>query len=234
MRVLRICVSLLFMSIASTSFANESKIEYDYGYDGQQFLSWRSLILPTATLDNPFQGMPYQQLDALRTYTTLTERLTTQRTEFSDEALKSFETARDQAAAQLKDEGLDAEELYQTRNAIMAQREHQMSNPNPQVVGKKWKMAGFMAPVEFDGLHVTKFFMVPIAGACIHTPAPPPNQIVMVEYEKGIELKDLYSGFWVEGVLESEAVTEVASYYDGESDVDAIYTMKAKEFHFFE
>ncbi|MDV5169645.1 DUF3299 domain-containing protein [Photobacterium rosenbergii] len=234
MRFLRLGISLILMSLLPISFVSASEVEYDYSFNGEKFLSWRSLVLPTVTLDNPFEGMPYQQLDLLRTYTTLTERLANQSSEFSEEAIQSFKTALKEADTQLAEEGLNAKELYQTRNKIMAQREHQLNTPNPLVVDKKWKVAGFMAPIEFDGTKVIKFFMVPIAGACIHTPAPPPNQIILVEYEKGVEIKGLEYGFWVEGVLESDAVTDVASYYDGESVVDAIYTMKAEKIRFFE
>ena len=43
------------------------------------------------------------------------------------------------------------------------------------------KMAGFMVPFEDDQTHeITEFLLVSVAGACVHVPPPPPNQIVLV------------------------------------------------------
>jgi uncharacterized protein len=43
---------------------------------------------------------------------------------------------------------------------------------------------GFMVPLEDDLNQVTEFLLVPYAGACIHVPPPPPNQIVYVKMLK--------------------------------------------------
>ncbi len=40
---------------------------------------------------------------------------------------------------------------------------------------------GFMVPLEDDADQVTEFLLVPFAGACIHVPPPPPNQMVYVK-----------------------------------------------------
>ncbi|GAM70100.1 lipoprotein [Vibrio sp. JCM 19236] len=55
---------------------------------------------------------------------------------------------------------------------------------------------------------MTKFFLVPTAGACIHTPPPPPNQIVLVDYPEGIELVSLATPVWVEGELFNQALNK--------------------------
>ena len=65
----------------------------------------------------------------------------------------------------------------------------------------------------------TLFFLVPYPGACIHVPPPPPNQIVLVRYAKGISLDDIYAPLWVEGPLKIEAVSNDLA--------DAAYTMTA-------
>src|SRR6187399_1445007 len=49
-----------------------------------------------------------------------------------------------------------------------------------KVDGKKVKVPGFMVPLEDEEEMVTEFLLVPYVGACIHTPPPPPNQIVLV------------------------------------------------------
>jgi uncharacterized protein len=47
--------------------------------------------------------------------------------------------------------------------------------------GKTVNIPGFMVPLEDDLDHVTEFLLVPYAGACIHVPPPPPNQMVYVK-----------------------------------------------------
>jgi hypothetical protein len=57
-------------------------------------------------------------------------------------------------------------------------------------------------PLEFDAqLNVTRFFLVPFFGACIHVPPPPPNQIVYGIFEQGLKLEALYEPVWLTGRL---------------------------------
>ncbi len=46
--------------------------------------------------------------------------------------------------------------------------------------GTKARMSGYMLPLETSGSGVTEFILVPYAGACVHVPPPPPNQLVFV------------------------------------------------------
>ena len=53
---------------------------------------------------------------------------------------------------------------------------------------------GYPVPLETDAKgRGTLFFLVPYPGACIHVPPPPPNQIVLVRYPKGVALDDIYT-----------------------------------------
>ncbi|MCH1601167.1 MAG: DUF3299 domain-containing protein, partial [Pseudomonadales bacterium] len=47
---------------------------------------------------------------------------------------------------------------------------------------------------------------VPFFGACIHVPPPPPNQIIYVKYEQGVELDSLYDAYYVLGELNGQVV----------------------------
>jgi hypothetical protein len=74
--------------------------------------------------------------------------------------------------------------------------------------GKAVKLPGFIVPLEFgENQVVTRFFLVPYFGACIHVPPPPPNQIIDSIYPNGLALKNLYDPFWISGVLSTE-ITE--------------------------
>ncbi|TVP43703.1 MAG: DUF3299 domain-containing protein [Gemmatimonadales bacterium] len=73
--------------------------------------------------------------------------------------------------------------------------------------GKPVRIPGFMVPFE-DGMSgVNEFLLVPYFGACIHTPPPPPNQIVYVRMEgsKRVEV-NIWDAVYVEGVLDIESI----------------------------
>lgn len=74
--------------------------------------------------------------------------------------------------------------------------------------GKNVRIPGFVVPLEFDDdLTITQFFLVPYFGACIHLPAPAPNQTVLVNYPQGMEMAALYTPFWISGEMQTE-ITE--------------------------
>lgn len=86
--------------------------------------------------------------------------------------------------------------------------------------GRRIRLGGYPVPLEYDAQgRSTLFFLVPYPGACIHVPPPPPNQIVLVRYAKGISLDDIYAPLWVEGPLKIEAVSNDLA--------DAAYTLNA-------
>ena len=76
-----------------------------------------------------------------------------------------------------------------------------------EVDGKIVKIPGFMVPLEDESENITEFLLVPYQGACVHTPPPPPNQIVEVKMEGGKKAKfDFWNPVWVRGKLEIQTV----------------------------
>ncbi|MDJ0654107.1 MAG: DUF3299 domain-containing protein [Xanthomonadales bacterium] len=76
--------------------------------------------------------------------------------------------------------------------------------------GKTIRLPGFLVPVASDEVGLlSEFFLVPYFGACIHVPPPPPNQIVYVKLDKPFDLKNLWTPFWVEGEMSTQAFTSV-------------------------
>lgn len=74
--------------------------------------------------------------------------------------------------------------------------------------GKKIRIGGYPVPLDSNAKGAsTLFFLVPYPGACIHVPPPPPNQLILVRYPKGIALEDIYAPIWVSGALKVEAVS---------------------------
>ncbi|MEO0974207.1 MAG: DUF3299 domain-containing protein [Pseudomonadota bacterium] len=75
------------------------------------------------------------------------------------------------------------------------------------------RIPGFMVPLDFsqDRL-LSRFLLVPYFGACIHSPPPPPNQIVFVTADPAVRLDSLWKPVTVEGVLRTQnAYTDTAN-----------------------
>ena len=74
--------------------------------------------------------------------------------------------------------------------------------------GRTIRIGGYPVPLESNAKGAsTLFFLVPYPGACIHVPPPPPNQLILVRYPKGIALDDIYAPIWVSGPLKIETVS---------------------------
>lgn len=75
---------------------------------------------------------------------------------------------------------------------------------NKDLHGAYIKMPGYMLPVDMSAAGVTSFIMVPYAGACVHTPPPPANQLVFVESKKPWPGESLWDPVWVTGRMRHE------------------------------
>ncbi|MEZ5938676.1 MAG: DUF3299 domain-containing protein [Hyphomonadaceae bacterium] len=71
--------------------------------------------------------------------------------------------------------------------------------------GKLVRIPGYVVPFDFNtkARHET-FLLVPYFGACIHTPPPPPNQIINVTANPAVTIKDMWAPVWAEGVLSTK------------------------------
>ena len=90
-----------------------------------------------------------------------------------------------------------------------------LSAVKKELDGKKIRLPGFMVPLGGDENKVTEFLLVPYFGACMHTPPPPTNQIVYVNYAKGVHPDMLYDPVWIEGPInvgEVESELAVSGY----------------------
>ena len=73
--------------------------------------------------------------------------------------------------------------------------------------GKLVRIPGFVVPLDDFQEDGAEFLLVPYYGACVHTPPPPPNQIVMVAMEgrKSVKLS-LFDAVWMSGRLKIQSV----------------------------
>lgn len=76
------------------------------------------------------------------------------------------------------------------------------------LAGEYVRIPGFLVPLEHtEHGDPFRFFLVPYFGACIHSPPPPPNQIVHVTFSGGMPT-DLYAPYNVVGELEIETTRD--------------------------
>ena len=74
---------------------------------------------------------------------------------------------------------------------------------DPALAGAKVRLPGFAIPLENKAGKVSEFLLVPYFGACIHTPPPPANQIVLVVPAKPAGGFRSMDTVWVSGVLKT-------------------------------
>ncbi|MEM1379646.1 MAG: DUF3299 domain-containing protein [Pseudomonadota bacterium] len=63
------------------------------------------------------------------------------------------------------------------------------------------ELPGFIVPLDVVDGALASFLVVPYFGACIHTPPPPPNQVVYGIADPAIAIEDTFYPYWFEGVM---------------------------------
>jgi len=69
---------------------------------------------------------------------------------------------------------------------------------------------GFIVPLEDWASDVSEFLLVPYVGACVHTPAPPPNQLVHVRMRENRRVRAPgWNPVWIHGELRVDETTSI-------------------------
>ena len=89
--------------------------------------------------------------------------------------------------------------------ALMAQLREAWDNAptEPELNNTRVKLPGYLVPLEEVAAGHTEFLLVPYFGACIHTPPPPANQIVLVVPAKPAGGFRSMDTVWVSGTLKT-------------------------------
>ncbi|MCY3677067.1 MAG: DUF3299 domain-containing protein [Gemmatimonadetes bacterium] len=94
--------------------------------------------------------------------------------------------------------------------ASLDYRTGEMSEELESVAGQGVKVPGFMVPLEDWAGEVSEFLLVPYVGACVHTPPPPPNQLVYVKMENDQRVPvSFWDPVWIHGILTVEKTTNL-------------------------
>ena len=75
---------------------------------------------------------------------------------------------------------------------------------NEALNGAYIRMPGFIIPLDVSADGVRDFMLVPYVGACIHTPPPPANQLVMVNSAQAWPSEELWTAIWVTGTMRTQ------------------------------
>ena len=183
-----------------------------------QTLKWDNLAPPWDNKRNPVEQLAKEQQDDV--YTLLWGP------NYGDPNGKR--NAEEQKAYDsLKASGIDPDSLFA---AIEKLREESIKRDQVllfELDKEVIKLPGYVLPLDFDGTAVKSFLLVPYVGACIHTPPPPPNQIVYVEMAKAYESEKLFEPVWVTGRITVGMDKKSLTLVDGSDDVDVGYSLQA-------
>jgi hypothetical protein len=187
-------------------------------------LGWEDLVVKLSAAENPFASLSVEQLEALIDVAAVRDR------KARGIAVSPLEISNERAAARkLEQAGIHVDALLARRDEVADKQRALAKAVNPALDGKMVRLPGYLLPLEFSGKQVTEFLLVPWVGACIHTPPPPPNQIVHVKSDKPFEIKGMFDAVWVTGRMAASASKKSVHIVDGASEVDIGYSLRATQ-----
>jgi hypothetical protein len=187
-------------------------------------LNWEDLRPDVSNIKDPFMALSRDQLFDLGRIARL---------DMKESHTEEEQQEKRTLTANLESQGLDIEYLFDSRAAVSEQRRIAASTPKQELDGGKFRVPGFITPIQFDDNKITQFFLVPSGGACVHTPPPPPNQIILVDFPEGYKLTSMYQPVWIEGTLSVESSVQEVMYSDGAGGIESTYTMDATKIELY-
>lgn len=190
--------------------------------DTPRSLIWADLVPRTAPADNPFAKFTKAQLLALNDIAEVRDRRA------RGVNISQIEQGDEEAATRkLEREGVDVDGLMARRKELGEQKRARAYAVNSALDGQVVRMPGYLLPLEFAGKQVTEFLLVPWVGACVHTPPPPPNQIVYVKADKPFDFHGMFTPIQITGQMMATATKKALYLIDGSSDINIGYSMRA-------
>lgn len=211
------------LTLLMTAFLTLSTVHANA--EGAREVTWDDLVPAELDFDDPFEKLSEDQLYNLALVARYREQQESKAKspDFTDADYK-------EAVASLKADKIDIDGLISRREEITEKRRLRGQTANAELNGQNIRLPGYLLPLEFKEKRVTEFLLVPWVGACIHTPPPPPNQIVHVRLEKGYDLgEEIFTPVWVNGVMKTEKNNPELSFVDGKQNIDVSYVIQADD-----
>ncbi|MCB1814569.1 MAG: DUF3299 domain-containing protein, partial [Candidatus Competibacteraceae bacterium] len=139
-------------------------------------LQWADLIPRAETPEDPFAKLTSSQIKMISEVAFVRLR---QQMGLDDVTAEKQQQA-DEFTAQLEAQGVAVDDILARRAEMVAKQRAQAESVVDQLDGRDVRIPGFLLPLNYEGEKVTEFLLVPVVGACIHVPPPPPNQMVHV------------------------------------------------------
>lgn len=186
-------------------------------------INWNDLVPAEAEFDDVFTRLDEDTLYELTLVAGVRDRLEAGQ-EVDEKTLANYH----KRVEGLEDEGVDVDGLIAMREQVSEERIAKTYLANKDLDGKPVRIPGYLLPLEFEGDKVSEFLLVPYVGACIHTPPPPPNQIVHVKTDEAYTIDGgLYTPVWVNGLMKTEQTQSSLNFIDGSSDIPSTYRLEA-------
>lgn len=198
------------ISVASASTAETPKV-----------ITWDDLVPASEPIDNPFDGLSQEVKNDLGMVLRGKQDLQYGFVEPGSD----YERILKETEQRLTEQGVDIEGLFARLEEIAAEVEKLNQQVVPDLDGQIVRLPGYALPLEMTEGGVREFLLVPYVGACIHTPPPPPNQMVYVRLDEEYVVENLYDPVWVTGRIRTEQSSRSLSFVDGQSDVATGYAM---------
>ncbi len=187
-----------------------------------QQITWANLVPQVEIYNDPFLELtPEQKLDLV--VVARTRQLQSGGMDIAPEQTERLTNA----LKRLEKDHIDIDGLLALRGEIAAKRKHAMEAVNETLNEQQVRLAGYVLPLEMDGLKITEFLLVPYVGACIHEPVPPANQIVLVKFAQGIEVDGRFTPVWVQGRMITQLEDSKLFLVDGATSIPSSYTLEA-------
>ena len=218
-------LKLLFFALLAHVFFSVATLAADF-----QEITWDDLIPAEAEFDDVFTRMDDDTLYELSLAAEISDRLKSNR-EVDEKTLAKYH----ERVEKLKSQGVDVEGLIAMRDKVIEERIAKTALANETLDGKSVRIPGYLLPLEFDEDRVVEFLLVPYVGACIHTPPPPPNQIVYVKTAEPYSSDGgLYTPVWVKGTMKTEKSESNLTLVDGTSGIPSSYLLEALSVELYE
>lgn len=184
-------------------------------------ITWKDLVPKDQSLEDPYADVNGEQTIELGIIQNVRIRKEKGLIRDGDPNLSFAADYVKKLAAQ----GLDVETLLAKDRIFRAKKAKLSRQLVGDLKGQMVTMPGFALPLEFTDQAVKEFLLVPYVGACIHSPAPPANQIVFVTLREGYKIENIFQPVMITGRMSVTSSTQKLSYVDGQANINAGYTL---------
>ncbi len=189
---------------------------------GYQSIEWKDLEGKVEAYDDPFEKLSE---DILYNLSIVYEVQNMDASQVD----KDLQEEMAEAKQFLNKEKIDIKYYFEQAERIAKIREKESKQTNSTLDNKKIELNGFSLALGLKEGKIQEFLFVPYIGACIHSPAPPLNQILYVKSSKPVKVEDRYEPLTIKGTLQIKQNKNKLFLTDGEDIVQSGYVFLADE-----